>query len=438
VQADHALRALGHRREVDHGDGRGVRGQQGAVADGGVEPSPGVELDLERLGHGLDHEVAVREVLVRGGAADALAGGAGLVVGEPAALHGAVELRLDGLEPAPQGALVDLAEHDLEAGLGADLRDAAAHLPRPEHPDALDPPAPALHRRPSLEDEAGAPVLEVMRLVASGVEHARRPRPGASGSVTRTMATGPKRPPANVSRRASAARSAPPVTPAAVPIVGGTGALGFGLGLRLANAGVPVVIGSRRAEAAVEAAARLRERVPDGDVEGLPNAEAATRGPLVVLSVPFRAQSENLTNLRGVLQPGQVLLDATVPLAAAVSGRATRLLGVPQGSAAEQAQEMAPEGVRVVSALHTISAKNLADLDFAFDEDVLVAGDDGEAKRQVAELVARVPGLRPVDCGALERARLTEGLTPLLIAVNARYKAHAGIRLVGLGDRDPW
>jgi NADPH-dependent F420 reductase len=230
------------------------------------------------------------------------------------------------------------------------------------------------------------------------------------------------------------------VTTASVPIVGGTGALGFGLAARLARAGVPVVIGSRRAQSAAEAAERLRARVPDAEVEGLTNAEAVARGPLVALCVPFRAQSENLTNLKQALTPGQILLDATVPLAAAVAGRATRLLGVPQGSAAEQAQEMVPDGVRVVSALHTVSARHLADLDFEFDEDVLVAGDDREAKDEVAALITRAcPGLRPVDCGALERARLTEGLTPLLIAVNSRYKAHAGIKLVGLPDRDaPW
>src|ERR687893_563935 len=146
-----------------------------------------------------------------------------------------------------------------------------------------------------------------------------------------------------------------------VPIVGATGALGFGLALRLAKAGVPVVIGSRRPDAAAEAADKLRERVPDAEVEGLENTDAVTRGPIVVLSVPFRAQSENLTNLKNALTPGQILVDATVPLAAAVSGKATRLLGVPQGSAAEQAQEMVPEGVAVVSALHSVSAATLAD-----------------------------------------------------------------------------
>jgi len=220
--------------------------------------------------------------------------------------------------------------------------------------------------------------------------------------------------------------------PSPVPIVGGTGALGFGIALRLAREGVPVVIGSRVPERAREVVDRIRERVPDAQAEGFENADAAPRGPIVLLTVPFRAQSENLNNLREALREGQILVDATVPLAAAVSGKATRLLGVPQGSAGQQAQEMVPDGVEVVSALHTVSAATLADLDRPLDEDVLVAGDSREAKRAVAELVAQVPGLRPVDCGRLEVARMIEGLTPLLISVNARHKSHAGVKLTGL------
>jgi 8-hydroxy-5-deazaflavin:NADPH oxidoreductase len=219
-----------------------------------------------------------------------------------------------------------------------------------------------------------------------------------------------------------------------VPVIGGTGALGFGLALRLARAGVPVVIGSRDAGRAAEAADRIREQVPDAEVDGLENPEAAGRGEVVLLCVPFRAQSENLTNLKEALRDRQVLVDATVPLAAAVSGRATRLLGVPQGSAAEQAREMAPAGVEVVSAFHSVSAHTLRDLEHELDEDVLVAGDSAEAKRRVAELTARIPGLRPVDCGRLEIARLIEGLTPLIISVNRRYRAHAGVRLTGLPE----
>jgi 8-hydroxy-5-deazaflavin:NADPH oxidoreductase len=219
-----------------------------------------------------------------------------------------------------------------------------------------------------------------------------------------------------------------------VPIIGGTGALGFGLALRLANAGVPVVIGSRAAERAEESARKLRERLPDAQVEGLVNEEAATRGDIVLLCVPFRNQSENLTNLKNVLREGQILVDATVPLAAAFGGRATRLLGVPQGSAAEQAQEMVPDGVTVVSALHTLGATKLADLDEVLDEDVPIAGDKRESKRAVADLVALIPGLRPVNVGLLEAARLVESLTPLLIGVNSRNKVHAGIKFAGLSD----
>jgi 8-hydroxy-5-deazaflavin:NADPH oxidoreductase len=224
------------------------------------------------------------------------------------------------------------------------------------------------------------------------------------------------------------------VAPSTVPIVGGTGALGFGLALRLTSAGVPVVIGSRSLERAEEAATRLRDRVAGAQAEGLENEDAARRGEIVLLCVPFRNQSENLTNLKGVLREGQILVDATVPLAAAVGGRATRLLGVPQGSAAQQAQEMAPDGVIVVSALHTLGAPKLADLDEALDEDVPIAGDVRDAKRAVADLVRQIPGLRPVDCGRLEMARVIEGVTPLLISINARHKTHAGVRFTGLAE----
>jgi 8-hydroxy-5-deazaflavin:NADPH oxidoreductase len=214
-----------------------------------------------------------------------------------------------------------------------------------------------------------------------------------------------------------------------VPIIGGTGALGFGLAQRFTREGVPVVIGSRDAGRAVEAA----RRVGDG-AKGLVNAEAAANGPIVLLCVPFRSQSETLTNLKNVLEPGQILVDATNPLASAVSGRATRLLGVPQGSAGQQAQEMAPEGVEVVSAFNTVSGPMFADLDHELDEDVLIAGDSRDAKRCVAALVRLIPGLRPVDCGRLEVARYIEGITPLLISVNARNKTHAGVRLTGLEE----
>ena len=219
---------------------------------------------------------------------------------------------------------------------------------------------------------------------------------------------------------------------APVCIVGGTGALGFGLAVRLGRAGVPVMIGSRDAGRAVEAAARAVERVPEGAFAGEQNAEAVRGAETVILSVPFRSQSETLTNLKGALTPGQLVVDATVPLAAAVSGKATRTLGVWQGSAAQQAQEMVPDGVRVVSAFHTLSAAHLSDLDQVLDEDVLVCGDKRADKARVTELVSKIEGLRAVDCGPLEMARIVEQLTALLISINVRNKVQAGIRITGL------
>lgn len=199
-----------------------------------------------------------------------------------------------------------------------------------------------------------------------------------------------------------------------------------------------MVIGSRKSERASEAAQRVRAELPDARIEGLPNDEAARSGPIVFLTVPFRAQSETLNNLRDVLEPGQLLVDCTVPLAAAISGKATRSVGVWQGSAAQQAQEMVPDGVTVVSALQSVSAPVLADLGAELDEDVLVCGDRKVDKSRVAELVQRIPGLRAVNAGPLEMARISEQLTPLLISINARYKTHAGIRVTGLPDDDHW
>jgi NADPH-dependent F420 reductase len=222
-----------------------------------------------------------------------------------------------------------------------------------------------------------------------------------------------------------------------VTIVGASGALGFGLALRLALAGVAITIGSRDAARAEEAAERARELVPDGRFSGLENGPAAAANDLVVLSVPFRSHSETLTNLKGSLRPGQLLLDATVPLAAAVSGKATRMLGVWQGSAAQQAQEMVADGVSVVAGLHTVSAGLLSDLDHRLDEDVLLCGDRRDDKARCAALIGRVDGLRAVDAGRLEMARIAESLTALLISINVRYKTQAGFRVTGLPE-DLW
>jgi 8-hydroxy-5-deazaflavin:NADPH oxidoreductase len=223
-----------------------------------------------------------------------------------------------------------------------------------------------------------------------------------------------------------------------VPILGATGDLGFGLALRLAAAGVPLTIGSRSQERAAEAAARVRAAVADADIDGRENSEAVKDAPVVVLSVPFAAQLGTLGGVAESLAPDAIVVDCTVPLAAAVGGRATRALGVPQGSAAQAAQEIVPAGVRVVGALHTVSASTLADLDRSLDEDVLLCGNKKADKLRVARLIESIPGLRAVNAGTLETARIVEQLTPLLISINARYKTHAGIRILGLPEADHW
>ena len=221
-----------------------------------------------------------------------------------------------------------------------------------------------------------------------------------------------------------------------VSIIGATGDLGFGVALRLGRAGVPVIIGSRDAGRAAEAAERAREAVPDGAFEGRDNADAVAAARIVVLSVPFATQAQTLRGLGDAWNDGQLLVDATVPLAVATGGKPTRVVGVWQGSAAQQAQELVPDRVTVISALHTVSAATLRDLDHPLDEDVLVCGRRRADKRVVAELLGRIDGLRCVDAGPLEMARIVEQMTALMISVNGRYKTHAGLKITGLPSGD--
>jgi hypothetical protein len=216
-----------------------------------------------------------------------------------------------------------------------------------------------------------------------------------------------------------------------VAIVGGSGDLGFGLALRWAKAGVNVRIGSRDSNRAEEAAARIRSAVPNAVTSGAENTDAIAAAGVVVLTVPFAAQAASLKELKDGLK-NKVLVDATVPLAAAIGGRATRLLGVWEGSCAQAAQALLP-GVAVVSAFHNVSAEVLHHLDSTPDCDVLICGDDAAAKQRLSGLVALIPGLRPLDAGALEMSRICESMTPLLISLNRRYKTrHSGIRITGI------
>lgn len=219
-----------------------------------------------------------------------------------------------------------------------------------------------------------------------------------------------------------------------IAIVGGTGPEGSGLALRWAKAGESVVIGSRDGARAETAASQIAEKAGAlGSIEGVENQVAVKMCDIVVLTVPFAGQAELLKQLKPSFRPGTVLIDATVPLAAAVGGRPTRVLGVWQGSAAEQAQEIVGKNVQVAAAFHSLSATVLT-ADGDVDCDVIVCTDDERARQVASDLALKIPGVRAIDGGKLENARIVEAMTALLITLNIRHKVHgAGWRVTGLG-----
>jgi hypothetical protein len=222
-----------------------------------------------------------------------------------------------------------------------------------------------------------------------------------------------------------------------VAIVGGTGAEGSGLALRLLGAGHNVTIGSRSAERAAEAVARAKETLgQDVPVDGAENPEAVAGAAIVVVTVPFGGMIEIYESIASALQPGQVVLDATSPLMSSVGGRAWEAISPWQGSAAEVASSLVPDGVPVVAGFHTVAAHALTRLDDEVASDALLCADDDAAKRLVGELISSVPGMRWVDAGPLANARITEPLTALIITINRRYKLRdGGFRITG---RDSW
>jgi NADPH-dependent F420 reductase len=217
-----------------------------------------------------------------------------------------------------------------------------------------------------------------------------------------------------------------------IAIVGGAGELGFGLTLRWASAGVDIVIGSREQAKAEDAAKRVQAAVRNASIAGYENARAVAEASMVVLAVPFSAQAGILKTIKSAMKD-KILVDATVPLAASIGGRATRMLSVWEGSAAQAAQGLLP-GVTVLSAFHNVSADVLNDLLAVPDCDILICGDDVTAKERLSGLVKLIPGLRPLDAGPLEMSRVVESMTALLISLNRRYKVHSGIRISGLAE----
>jgi NADPH-dependent F420 reductase len=214
-------------------------------------------------------------------------------------------------------------------------------------------------------------------------------------------------------------------SPAPVAILGGTGEQGRGLGRRLAMAGVPVILGSRNAARAEEVAEQMRADDPGLDVRGTDNETAAAEGRTVIVAVPYEGHRDLLASLADTLR-GKLVVDCVNPLA--FDKRGAFVLPVAEGSAAQEAEAVLPHS-RVTAAFHHVSAKLLLAGDAPMDGDVLVVGDDREAKDQVIELVGLIKGFRGIDAGKLRLAAFIEGMTASLIAMNRRYKAHAGLRV---------
>jgi NADPH-dependent F420 reductase len=221
--------------------------------------------------------------------------------------------------------------------------------------------------------------------------------------------------------------------PRKIAIIGGTGPEGSGLANRFARAGEHIIIGSREAARAQQAANDLRAKI-DGavQIEGADNSCAVAQCDVAVLTIPFSGQTALLKQLKNTWKPGTIVIDTTVPLAASVGGSPARTLGVWQGSAAEAARELLPSGISIAAAFHNLSAELLAGK-APIDCDVLVCSDDEKAKQLAIDLAGKIPGVRALNGGKLENARIVESVTALLIGLNMRYKVHsAGIRFTGL------
>ncbi len=221
-----------------------------------------------------------------------------------------------------------------------------------------------------------------------------------------------------------------------IAIIGGTGDQGFGLALRLAKAGEKVLVGSRdikKAENTVNIIHNMLKGVELDCVQGMTNQEAAEKGDILILTVPLQAQKITLASIKDHVD-GKIFVDATVPLETCLGGSPTRYVDLWEGSAAERTAEIFKDkDTRIVSAFNNVSSSSLTNITEDVKCDCLISGDDAEAKKTVMELAEKIPGIRAIDCGPLENARIVEKITPLLINLNIRNKTRlTGIRITGL------
>src|SRR5215475_10633154 len=181
-----------------------------------------------------------------------------------------------------------------------------------------------------------------------------------------------------------------------IAILGGTGPQGRGLALRWARAGQTVIIGSRDGSRAQNVAQEINQKVGSGaQITGAENSAACAHANVCVLTVPFEGQASLLKQLKPAFKPGSILIDATVPLASSVGGRASRMLGVWQGSAAQQTAEILSKVVKVVAAFQNVSA-DMMNGDDPLECDIIVCSDFLEATKAASDLVVKIPGLRAV------------------------------------------
>lgn len=213
-----------------------------------------------------------------------------------------------------------------------------------------------------------------------------------------------------------------------IGLIGGTGPEGRGLGMRFAMAGEDILIGSRDSSRAVAAAEKITEITTLGRVAGAVNDIVAVQSDPVFVTVPYEGQRSTLEHMRETLA-GKVVVEVVAPIG--FEKRVAHIVAVPDGSAAEEAQALLPKS-KVVAAFQTISAHDLLDPTVSIDSDIVVCGDDVDAKQLIMSLSNSICGARAVDGGRLRNARYVEGFTALLLNINRIYKTQSSVRIVGI------
>ncbi|WP_407452997.1 NADPH-dependent F420 reductase [Methanobrevibacter sp.] len=225
-----------------------------------------------------------------------------------------------------------------------------------------------------------------------------------------------------------------------VSVIGGTGPQGLGIALRLAIEGVEVIVGSRKEEKALTVVDEAKEKYADYDLSnmcGMSNEDAAKEGDVLILTVPLAAQKPTVEGIKEFCTD-KIVMDATVPLETAIGGKPFRFVDLMEGSAAERtAKILDGTGAKVICAFCNISNSHLSNIPEEIDCDCLIAGDDKESKEIAVEIINKIPGIRTIDTGILEKARIIEKITPLLIGLNIKYRSHyGGLRITGIPKLD--